>query len=63
MPILLVINSANDSTKHRSAQKHKSIQILGANQKKHKPKKNLPNKNKNLINTTIEPEKEVKLEL
>ena len=53
----------NDSTKHRSAQKHKSIQILGANQKKHKPKKNLPNKNKNLINKTIEPEKEVKLEL
>ena len=44
----------NDSTKHRSAQKHKSIQILGANQKKHKPNKNLPNKNKNLINTIIE---------
>ena len=46
----------NDSTKHRSAQKHKSIQILGADQKKHKPNKNLPNKNKNknLINTTIE---------
>ena len=46
----------NDSTKHRSAQKNKSIQVLGADQKKHKPNKNLPNKNKNknLINTTIE---------
>ena len=35
---------------------HKSIQVLGADQKKHKPNKNLPNKNKNknLINTTIE---------
>ena len=44
----------NDSTKHRSAQKNKSIQVVGAGQKKHKPNKNLPNKNKNLINTTIE---------
>ena len=33
---------------------HKSIKILGADQKKHKPNKNLTNKNKNLINTTIE---------
>ena len=39
---------------HRSTQKHKSIQVVGAGQKKHKPNKNLPNKNKNLINTTIE---------
>ena len=44
----------NDSTKHRSAQKNKSIQVVGADQKKNKPNKNLPNKNKNLINTTIE---------
>ena len=61
--VFLFIYFENDLTKHRSTQKHKSIQTFGASQKKHKPKKNLPNKNKNLINTTIEPEKEVKLEL
>ena len=59
---LFFFSFENDSTKHRSAQKHKSIQILGADQKKHKPNKNLPNKNKNLINTTIEQNKTQEIE-
>ena len=36
----------NDSTKHRSAQSINQFKFEGLTKKKHKPNKNLPNKNK-----------------